>query len=112
MCICTDRYSNHVVAIISPNRLALSELASRLSKSHLSHEEMCNDPDINDHVLKSIKRFSKELGFKIREIPVAIKLVPEEWSQENNLLTAAFKMKRKQVNDYYKGQIEAMFSNE
>lgn len=52
----------------------------------------------------------KQLGLKGKEIPLHITLVKEEWNQENDLLTAAMKMKRKQVHDYYGEQIRDMLA--
>ena len=109
ICICSDPFSNHVTALISPNRRALTELAVKLAKPNIPFEQLCLDPDIHEHVFKSIQTLCTELGFKLREVPVAITMVKEEWSQDNNLLTAAFKMKRKQVNDFYRDQIKQMF---
>jgi len=111
ICICTDPYSNHVTALISPNRRAMKELALELSKpSDLTFEDLCDDPDIIQTVHKSIRHVCKQNGFKVREIPAAITLVKEEWSQDNNLLTAAFKLKRKQVTDFYSVDIRRMFA--
>lgn len=87
----------------------MNELAKELGLSDQSLERSCDDPVIIKHVYKSIKHVCKQNDFKIREIPVRITLVKEEWSQDNNLLTAAFKLKRKQVNDYYSTEIRQMF---
>lgn len=109
VCVCTDPYSNHLTALISPNQRALKELAIEHSINAKTIEELCSNETITQIVLKSIRAMGNELQLKGKELPVLIKLVPEEWSQENNLLTAAMKMKRKQVNDYYREQIKQMF---
>src|SRR5699024_2059165 len=110
ICVCTDPYSNHVTALISPNRRAMSELATELSKQDLTFEQLCDDAEVLNQVYKSIKHVCKQNGFKLREVPMQITLVKEEWSQENNLLTAAFKLKRKQVTDFYAIEIRDMFA--
>ena len=112
VCVCTDPYSNHVAALISPNHRTLLELGKTLSKPNLTFEQLCDDSDVNRHICKSIKESSKKLDLKVREVPEIITLVKEEWNQENNLLTAAMKMKRKQVNDFYREQIKLMFAQQ
>ena len=109
ICVCTDPFSNHVTALVSPNRKSLTKLAEKLSKSNYTFEQLCSDADVVKHVLKSIKDTCKRLGFARKEIPTRITLCKEEWTPDN-LLTAAMKMKRKQVNEYYQEQIKQMFS--
>lgn len=59
--------------------------------------------------MKEMKKVARRLKLKPKEIPVALELVTEEWNQDNNLLTAAFKMRRKQVNDFYRSKIDRLF---
>ncbi|KAH9407905.1 Long-chain-fatty-acid--CoA ligase 4 [Tyrophagus putrescentiae] len=111
ICVCTHPHSNHVTAIVSPNRRALADLAASLGKSRelSSFEEQCTDPDIIAAILRSFDEIGQKLSYSRKELPVTITLVEEEWSQDNGLLTAAMKMKRKQVNDFYRTQIAEMF---
>lgn len=82
--MCTNSYSNHVTAVISPNSRYLTELAAKLGlKNSLSLAELCTESKVHKHVLNSIQSLGTELGFKIREIPVEITLVPEDWGQVN-----------------------------
>lgn len=88
ICVCTDRFSNAVTALISPNQRALLELGTKLSGkwAQLSFEDLCSDETIKKEVLKSLKQLAtSELGLKLREVPVAITLVKETWDQENGL---------------------------
>ena len=88
------------------------ELSTELAKESLTFEQMCDDPEVTKHILKSLRARGKQLGFSKKELPVAITLVTAEWTPDNGLLTAAMKMKRKQVNDFYKQQIKLMFSQQ
>ena len=90
----------------------MSELASQLDKSNETFEQLCDDTTVIKYVLKALQSRGKELGFSKKELPVAITLVKEEWSPDNNLLTAALKMRRKQVYDFYKNQIKQMFAQQ
>ena len=85
------------------------KLAAEL-KRPLDYEQLCDDPIIIQKVLESIQKKCQELNYKKPETPVKIALVKEEWTQENNLLTAAFKLRRKPVMDFYRDLIKQMFS--
>jgi len=101
-----------VAALISPNRKSLAELAQQLSKSNLTFEQLCDDPEVIQRVFAHIKHTSHKLGFSPKETPAQITLAKEEWTQDNNLLTAAFKMKRREVYEFYRPQIDKMFAQE
>lgn len=110
ICVCTEPYANFVTALVSPNRKSMAQLVAQLSKQNLTFEQLCADPDVIRHVLGHIQHTSNKLGFPTKEIPAKIALVKEEWTQDNNLLTAAFKLKRREVNEYYRDQIKQMFA--
>ena len=44
------------------------------------------------------------------EIPQALKLVPEVWTPDTGLVTAALKLKRKSIQDHYQHHIDEMYS--
>ena len=48
---------------------------------------------------------------KKHEKIVLIRLMKEEWSQENELLTTTLKLKRMKINDVYKKEIEDMYES-
>ena len=109
VCICTDRFRNEIIALVVPNQQTLRTLAKELQKEHLSLEQMCEDSTINQKVYESIVDRCRQLAFKKPEIPVKIVIVKEQWTQENNLLTAAFKMRRQAVQKFYQEKIQAIF---
>jgi long-chain acyl-CoA synthetase len=45
------------------------------------------------------------------EVPTAITLCKEVWSPEMGLVTAAFKLKRKDIQDKYKSEITRMYAS-
>lgn len=45
------------------------------------------------------------------EIPAAAKLVTEVWSPDMGLVTAAFKLKRKDIQERYKHDINRMYAS-
>lgn len=111
ICICTDMFSNQLVALISPNSKVLRELGKSLGKGHMSKAEMCADEEITQIILDSIKQTGERAKLKDKEIPARVTLVKEEWLPSNNLLTAAFKLKRKNVYEFYREDISRMFAS-
>ena len=104
-------YSNQLVALISPNRKVLRELGKSLGKGHMSKAEMCQDEEITQIILDSIKQTGTRANLKDKEIPAKITLTTEEWLPDNNLLTAAFKLKRKNVYEFYSEDTKRMFDS-
>lgn len=45
------------------------------------------------------------------EIPTAVKLCTEVWSPDMGLVTAAFKLKRKDIQDRYQHEINRMYAS-
>lgn len=86
-------------------------MAKSLGKSHLSTEETCKDEQITRIVQDSILQTGVRANLKSKEIPIRVKLTPEQWTPDNNLLTAAFKLKRKHVYEYYADDIKQMFNS-
>lgn len=55
--------------------------------------------------------FSCEGKLQKFEIPGAVKLCPEQWSPDMGLVTAAFKLKRKAVQERYQHEINRMYAS-
>lgn len=45
------------------------------------------------------------------EIPTKFKLCPEEWIPDTGLVTAALKIRRRQIHDFYKIDIDRMYGS-
>lgn len=111
MCIYGDSYQNHIVALIIPNRIALKELTKSLGLDPSTpFDELCQDKLINKTILNDIQLLGKKLGLHKSEIPAKIKLCKEEWTPASGLVTAALKIRRKQIKDFYQEQINQMYT--
>lgn len=109
MCVYGDSYQNHIVALIIPNRVTLKELAKLLSLQDIPFVDLCENKKITQHILEDIQSLGKRLGLHKSEIPAAIKLCSEEWTPASGLVTAALKIRRKQVQQFYQVQIDKMY---
>lgn len=57
----------------------------------------------------SIKEFGRSSGLVSWEIPRHIVLDDMEWTPDNGMLTAAMKLRRGQVVEHYRREIERFF---
>ena len=109
ICVYGDPSKAFVVSLVVPDRNKLTVLAEKLNLSTLSFEEMCTNAVIAKEVLKEMSAHAKKVKLEKFEIPGAVSLCPELWTPESGLVTAAFKLKRKPIQDYYQKELKAMY---
>lgn len=110
ICVYGDSLHTNVIALVLPERNQIESLAAKLNKDHLSWEEKCKDKEIENHVLKCLIDEGTSRGLLRYEIPTKIKLCPEEWTPDNGLTTAAMKIRRHQIKQYYQKDITQLYS--
>lgn len=111
VCVCISDNSNDFCALVTPSDKQFKILARELNKSTLSREQLCRDPEVIDAVLQSIHEVARNAGLHRRETPVKIHLCAEDWLPDNGLLTAAFKLRRKNVAQFYAKEIATMMAD-
>lgn len=98
------------MAIIHPHESNLrAALAADPSTAGLSKEEIhkiCEDKNACGVVLKQCNAVGKKNGFKGMELLEAVVLTPEEWTADNQMMTAAQKINRKKIAEKYKDEIK------
>ena len=102
---------SYTIAFIVPIKAALLSLARSYNgktESH-SYEDMCNDPGLVSEVLKILAAHGKNNGLEKFEIPTKIQLCPEVWLPDSGLVTAAFKLKRRAIQDQFQSSIDQMY---
>jgi len=68
-----------------------------------------NNPELKKAVLASLQDIAKKAKFRAAEIVAAVELVADEWTPENELLTAAMKLKRQNIVKKYDEKINNIF---
>jgi long-chain acyl-CoA synthetase len=76
----------------------------------ISYEEMMTDPDVERSVLQSLITHGLKEGLEKFEVPQAVTLIPDVWTPESGLITAAFKVKRKVIQNVYQKAIDRMYA--
>ena len=108
ICVYGDSSSSYVVCLVVPDRNKLTVLAEKLNLS-TNFEEICRSPEIAAQVLKELNTHARKVKLEKFETPRAVTLCPELWTPESGLVTAAFKLKRKPIQDYYQKELKQMY---
>lgn len=111
ICVYGDSHKSYTVALVVPNPHHIEEIALNLGIKNASIEELCENPQIEKVVLQELIEQSKKSGLQRFEIPGAVKLCAEQWSPDMGLVTAAFKLKRKAVQERYQHEINRMYAS-
>jgi len=100
-CVYGDSSKCCVVALVCPNEINMNRVMEKMELDEKSMKEL---------VLKAIIQRGKESGLKNFEIPVALKMCKELWLPESGLVTAAFKLKRKALQDFYQRDLDGLYA--
>jgi len=88
----------------------LHALATNMGKGDMTFEQLCIDPEMEEAVLKVIQKHGASAKLVKFEIPGAVKLCSDVWTPDMGLVTAAFKLKRKNIQDHYQKDINRMYA--
>ena len=108
ICVYGNPMCEYVIALVVPNAKALKNLADQFGKENMSFKELCDDNLITQEVTKVIQQHGEQAQLSKREIPAKIKLCSDEWIPDSGLVTAALKLRRKNIQKFYKNEIERL----
>jgi long-subunit acyl-CoA synthetase (AMP-forming) len=97
------------IALICPQKPRILALGSELGLTG-DFEALCMEKQVIDKVLEACKKQCKDQKLVEFEIPKKIALISELWTPENDLLTAAMKLKRPIIATKHKDQIDACYA--
>ncbi|KXS17349.1 acetyl-CoA synthetase-like protein [Gonapodya prolifera JEL478] len=114
MILHADILQTYIVGLVLPAEPALRKTAIELGlikeEHHTTLDDLVAFPELRKVVMDSFKAVVKEQGLKGSEIVGNIRLVGGEWTPQNGLLTAAQKVKRKDIIGKYKGLVDEMYA--
>jgi len=111
ICVYCDPSKHYCVALVVPNEKMLMEMAENMNIHNLSFEKLCSSPIIEKAVAKELFEHAKKCKLEKFEIPAVITLCKETWTTEGGYVTAAFKIKRKVIQERYKEEIKRMYAS-
>jgi len=109
VCIYADPTRMHTVAMVIPTAVWLEEVQAKLGKAGLSRGDACRDPEIVDELTSALWKHGLNQRLEKFEVPKALFLVSEPWTPESGLITSAFKLKRKALENVYQDAITDMY---
>ena len=109
ICIYGDSFHTYVIALVTPNPKALDGLAKNLNKTHLTREQLCQDKEVVVSISKAISDHARKAKLHKMETPTKVILCPEDWSPDSGLVTAAMKIRRRNIQEYYKRDINQIY---
>nr|XP_022902210.1 long-chain-fatty-acid--CoA ligase 4 [Onthophagus taurus] len=111
ICVYGDSSKQYCVALVVPNQQMLIELIVKKGFQETQFEELCASHEIEKVVLQELQEHGKKCKLEKFEIPAAIKLCTEVWSPDMGLVTAAFKLRRKDIQERYQHEINRMYAS-
>lgn len=98
------------MAIVVPDEEYLRKTLNNDQKNS-SLAELCQNTDLKATILKDLQRLGREAKFKYYEVIHNIHLHPEQFSQENGLITSTLKTRRTAVREKFSAIIHALYTN-
>ena len=104
ICVIADNLHDFTVALVVPNRGCLKDFAAAAGADP---DAALAGPAFAAAVLADMRGFEETLSRHERVARIAV--VPDEWTPENDMLTAALKLKRKAIHARYAATIDGLF---
>ncbi|XP_055542073.1 long-chain-fatty-acid--CoA ligase 4 isoform X1 [Wyeomyia smithii] len=111
ICVYGDSTKQHTVALVVPNPQHLEEIAERQGIKDMEFEQLCSSPVMEKAVVQELADHGKKCKLHRFEIPTAVTLCKDIWTPDMGLVTAAFKLKRKDILERYKNEISRMYAS-
>lgn len=110
VCVYGSSLSTFTVALIQPNEAALRQTAKSLSiPEKQSLAQLCLNPILHNAVTNELTAHCIKSALVKYEIPLKYKLCKEVWTPEMELVTAALKIRRIQIEKFYQDDINDMY---
>ncbi|KAL2754540.1 hypothetical protein ACRALDRAFT_1056647 [Sodiomyces alcalophilus JCM 7366] len=109
ICVYADASKTKPVAIIVPAEPALVNLAKSIGVSGNTLDELVDNKQLNAAVLAELQNAGRQGGLSGIEIIEGVALCDDEWTPQNDLVTAAQKLQRKNILDKYKAQVDKAY---
>ncbi|XP_036105434.1 long-chain-fatty-acid--CoA ligase 1 isoform X3 [Molossus molossus] len=104
-----ESLQSFLIAIVVPDVETLGRWAQKRGVDG-SFEELCRNKDVKKAILEDMVRLGKEAGLKPFEQVKGIALHSELFSVDNGLLTPTMKAKRPELRNYFRSQIDELYS--
>ncbi|ONK68627.1 uncharacterized protein A4U43_C05F14110 [Asparagus officinalis] len=104
-----DPFHNFCVALVVPSQKAVEAWAKNSGVQFKDFPELCQKDEVINEVLQSLVKAAKVMKLDKFEIPAKITLLPDPWTPEIGLVTAALKLKREQLKAKFKHELQKLY---
>ncbi|KAH7389212.1 long-chain-fatty-acid-CoA ligase-like protein [Cadophora sp. MPI-SDFR-AT-0126] len=111
LCVYASISETHPIVLIQPSEPALVKLADSLGIDGHGIGDLVHEERIQREVLHQMQAIGRRSGLTGIEIVAGVILADEEWTPQNNLVTATLKLNRKALSDKYQKEIGAAYAN-
>ncbi|KAJ6830190.1 long chain acyl-CoA synthetase 9, chloroplastic [Iris pallida] len=105
-----DPFHSYCVTLVVPARQALENWASKQGISFSDFADLCQKQEVVKEVQGSLVKAAKQARLEKFEIPSKIKLMPEAWTPESGLVTAALKLKREVIRKTFAEDLSNLYA--
>lgn len=105
-----DPFHSYCVALVTPAPHALESWAQKQGIAFNDFPDLCQKPEAVKEVHASLVKAAKESRLEKFEIPSKVKLLPETWTPESGLVTAALKLKREVLRKTFTEELSKLYA--
>ncbi|KAF0888463.1 hypothetical protein E2562_014270 [Oryza meyeriana var. granulata] len=105
-----DPFHSYCVALVVAAHSELENWALQQGVTYTDFADLCQKPEAVREVLGSLSKAAKQARLEKFEIPAKIKLIPEPWTPESGLVTAALKLKREVIKKTYEEDLAQLYA--
>ncbi|KAF9608409.1 hypothetical protein IFM89_009775 [Coptis chinensis] len=106
-----DPFHSYCVAIVVASQHALEDWAEKNGITFTDFSELCKKKETLKEVLGSLMKVGKKVRLEKFEIPAKIKLLPNAWTPESGLVTAALKLKREAIRKEFSEDLSKLYTS-
>lgn len=108
LCIYADSLYPKPVALMVSLEPVLRQYLAEQGVENPDWDQLCESKEARKIILKLLQEQAKKSGLSGAEIIADVWICKDLWTPEMNLLTAAQKLKRKEINKVYETELKAM----
>ncbi|KAK1263116.1 hypothetical protein QJS04_geneDACA022335 [Acorus gramineus] len=104
-----DPFHNYCVALVVPSPSSVEEWAQKRGITYTDFSDLCHKEETVKEVHDSLIKAGKKVRLDKFEIPSKIKLLPDPWTPETGLVTAALKLKREAIRKAFSEELSKLY---
>lgn len=104
-----DPFHSYCVALVAPSHKEVEAWARKSGMQYEDFSELCQNSHIIKEVQQSLAKAGREAKLDKFELPAKIVVLPDPWTPEAGLVTAALKIKREQLKNKFKDELQKLY---